>query len=480
MDPNRFEALLIAPDATVREAISAIDAGAIEIALVVTADCELLGTVSDGDVRRALLAGTSLDDHIDGVVHRDPITAPEAAKKEDLLRLMTDRGIQQVPLLRDGRVRDVAFMRDLLTRIPLSVPMLGEREALYLQQCIDERWVAGKGRFVREFESLFAEMHGLPDAVSVSSGTAALHLALLEAGVEPGDEVVIPALTFVASANPVLYAGARPVFADVSPRTFTLDPEAFEAAITERTTAVVVVHLFGHPADMDPINAIARRHGIAVIEDATESLGSFYKGRRCGTLGDYAAFSFNGNKVITSGGGGMVLASDPERLGHIRHLSAQARVPGTFEYQHDEIGFNYTLSNLQAAVGFAQLETIEERLSSRREIFERYSAALTGQPGLTFTQEEEWAHSNCWLMSVLVDPEAHGRDREQVMRDLDALGIEARPFFLPLGRQPHLRAFDGNPVPVSESVHAQGLNIPSSADLDQEGQDRVISALLRS
>jgi perosamine synthetase len=479
MDPKRFEALLVGPDATIRDVIEAIEAGAIEIALVVDERRRLIGTVSDGDVRRALLTGTSLDAGIESVVHREPTTAPEAAKKDDLLRLMTERGIQQIPLLRGGEVRDVAFMRDLLTRVPLSVPTLGDREALYLQQCIEERWVAGKGRFVREFEALFAEMHGVQDAVSVASGTAALHLALLEAGVRPGDEVVVPALTFVASANPVLYAGATPVFADVDPGTFTLDPAAFDAAITDRTTAVVVVHLFGHPADMDPIIAIARRHDIVVIEDATEALGSTYKGRLCGTLGEFAAFSFNGNKVITSGGGGMVLARDPERVGHIRHVSLQARVPGTFEYRHDELGFNYGLSNLQAAVGLAQLETIEERLAARRVIFTRYSEALDGRPGLRFTREEPWARSNCWLMSVLIDPETHDRDRDRVMRDLDAVGIEARPFFAPLRRHDHLRGFQGQ-APVADRVHSRGLNIPSSADLDADAQGRVIAALLRS
>lgn len=476
MDPVRFERILVPPDATVREAIEAIDAGAIEIALVVDDQRGLIGTVSDGDVRRALLAGTSLDDRIDTVAHREPITAPEAAKKEDLLRLMTERGIQQVPLMAGGKVRDVAFMRDLLTRIPLSVPSLGEREALYLQQCIEERWVAGKGRFVREFEALFAEMHGMEDAVSLSSGTAALHLALLEAGVQPGDEVIVPALTFVASVNPVLYLGGTPVLVDVNPRTFTLDPGAFEAAITDRTRAVVVVHLFGHPVEMDPVIAIAHDHDVAIVEDATEALGSTYKGLLCGTLGDFAAFSFNGNKVITSGGGGMVLARDPERLAHIRHLSLQARVPGTFEYRHDELGFNYGLSNLQAAVGLAQLETLAERLAARRGIFDRYLQALDGQPGLRFTQEEPWARSNCWLMSVLIDDERYGRDRDRVMRDLDAVGIEARPFFAPLGRHPHLRQFAGD-APVADRVHSQGLNIPSSADLDAAAQERVIAAL---
>jgi len=367
----------------------------------------------------------------------------------------------------------------MVDRIPLSVPMFGGAEAEYLQQCIDERWVAGNGRFVREFEQRFAEIHGQPAAVTTASGTAALHVALADLGLGHGDEVIVPALTFVASANPIRYVGARPVFVDVDPVTYTIDPGATEAAITPRTRAIVVVHLYGHPADMDAIAAVAERHGLPVVEDATEALGSTFRDRPCGTFGDIACFSFNGNKVITAGGGGMLLAREPQRLAHMRHLTLQGRVPGTLEYLHDEVGFNYTLSNLQAAVGLAQIERLDELVGRRRAIAARYAEQLAGVDGLTFCTEAEWATSNFWLMSVLVDEAAYGRSREQLIEDLSAAGIDSRPFFRPLSLLPMFERFASADVPVARSLHARGVSIPSSADLDEAAQARVIAELRR-
>jgi perosamine synthetase len=362
-------------------------------------------------------------------------------------------------------------------RIPLSEPSLGEPELAYLRQCIEENWVSSKGRFVREFEALFALIHGAPDAVSTNTGTAALHLALLVLGLGPGDEVLVPALTFAASANVIRYVGATPVFVDVDPDTYTIDPAAAQAALTERTRALLVVHLYGHPVDMDAVARLARDRGLAVVEDATEALGSRYRGELCGTLGDIGCFSFNGNKVITTGGGGMVLARDPELLERVRHLSLQARVPGTREYLHDDVGFNYTLSNLQAAVGLAQLERLEQLLSRRRVLAGRYAAGLAGVPGLHFCTEADGCESNHWLMSVLVDEAVHGRSPTRLIADLAEQAIEARPFFTPL---PDLAPYAGSrhgPWPVSDRLHACGVSIPSSANLDDEGQDRVIAAL---
>jgi len=363
-----------------------------------------------------------------------------------------------------------------LPRIPLSAPVFGDNERRYLQQCIDERWVSSKGRFVREFEALFAQRHGAPGAVSVASGTAALHLALLAAGVQPGDEVIVPALTFVATVNPVLYAGATPVFADVDPVTYGISADAIEAQLTPRTKAIVVVHLYGHPVDMTRIGAIAERRGLAVIEDATEALGATWEGRPAGMLGDIAAFSFNGNKIITTGGGGMLLARDPETLQRMRHLSLQGRVPGTHEYDHDALGYNYTLSNLQAAVGLAQLERLDELLAHRRRLAGRYAAAFADAGHLTFCAEVAPARSNFWLMSVLVD----GRDRVEIIDALDRAGIDSRPFFMPMPALAHLARYSTGPVPVATRLHERGVSLPSSADLDDAAQDRVITALLEA
>ena len=363
-------------------------------------------------------------------------------------------------------------------RIPLSEPSLGDSELAYLTDCIRENWVSSKGRFVREFESGFAAFHGQPLAVSTNTGTAALHLALLALGIGPGDEVLVPALTFVASANVVRYVGATPVFVDADPVTYCLDPAAAERALTDRTRAILVVHLYGQPVDMDSVQELAWGRGLVIVEDATEALGSRYRGRLCGTLGDVGCFSFNGNKVITTGGGGMLLARDTSILERMRHLSLQARVPGTREYVHDEVGFNYTLSNLQAAVGLAQLEHLEQLIAHRRRLAGRYADALASAPGLTFCAESPGCESNYWLMSVLVDAASRGRSSSGVIADLARGAIEARPFFTPLPQLEPYAGSVGGPWPVAARLHEQGVSIPSSASLDDDQQDRVIAALI--
>jgi perosamine synthetase len=364
------------------------------------------------------------------------------------------------------------------SRIPLSVPVLGDAEREYLQECIEENWIAARGRFVPAFEQAFADYHGRPDAVSAINGTAALHLAMLELGLGPGDEVIVPALTFVATANAVRYVGATPVFADVDPDTYGLTADSVAGCIGAATRAILVVHLYGHPVDLDPILELARAHELWLVEDATEALGSRYRGKLCGTLGDVACFSFNGNKVMTSGGGGMLLARDDERLSHLRYLTLQAREPGK-EYLHNEVGYNYALSNVHAAIGLAQFERLDELLKHRRRLAERYAETLADTAGLTFCREAPWATSNFWLMSVLVDPERYGESRDKLMERLDDAGVDSRPFFHPIPLLLSYSDFAGGDFPTSRRLHARGLSIPSSADLDEEAQDRVIELLRR-
>jgi len=366
-------------------------------------------------------------------------------------------------------------------RIPLSAPVLRGNEAAYLQACIDENWVATSGRFTRELERAFADMHGLENALATQSGTAALHIALAELGIGPGDEVIIPDLTFVATANPVRYVGAEPVLADVERDTYGLDPAVLPGLITARTKAIIVVHLFGLPADMEGILAVAAQHGLPVIEDATESLGSTYDGRYTGTLGDIGCFSFNGNKVITSGGGGMVIARDEDRLAHMRLLAFQARTPGkgALDYFHAEVGFNYGMTNIQAAVGLAQFERLDEYVGARQAVAARYAERLADVPGLTLAPMLERATWNGWLSSVLVDEAAYGESRDALtQRCLDAL-IEVRPFFTPMHELPPYAASARGALPVSTELHNVGLNLPSSADLSEADQERVLAVLCR-
>ncbi len=370
-------------------------------------------------------------------------------------------------------------MSQTQTRIPLSVPLLAGNEGAYLQACIEENWVATNGRFTRAFEEAFADRHGFQDAVSTVTGTAALHTALVELGIGPGDEVIVPDLTFIASANPIRYVGASAVLADVDRQSYTLDPAQLEELVTDRTRAIVAVHLYGHPVDMDPVLELARSAGLFVVEDATEALGSLYKGRPCGTLGDIGCFSFNGNKVITTGGGGMLLARDPDRLAHMRLLTLQGRVPGSREYLHSDVGFNYAMSNLQGAVGLAQLERLDELLRARREHAVRYGEALADVEGLSFACEQPWARSNFWLSSVLVDQARYGEDRLELAERLSDGGVETRPFFLPLHLQAPYRGCATVPPRTSAHLHEVGLCLPSSASLAPADQDRVLGLLGR-
>ncbi len=289
--------------------------------------------------------------------------------------------------------------------------------------------------------------------------------------------MIVPALTFIAPANAVRYVGASPVFADVDPETYGVDAASVAPCIGPTTKAIIVVHLYGHPVDMDPIQELARERRISVIEDATEALGSRYRGVPCGTLGDIGCFSFNGNKVITSGGGGMLLARDSGRLAHLRHLSLQAPEAGR-EYLHDEVGYNYALSNLHAAVGLAQFQRLDEMLAQRRRIAERYAEGLRDVEGLRFCSEAPWAKSNFWLMSVLIDPDEYGESRTEVMDRLDGAGVDSRPFFFPIPSLPPYRESRHDALATSEHLHATGICIPSSSTLEDADQDRVI-ALLR-
>jgi len=367
-------------------------------------------------------------------------------------------------------------------RIYLSPPHLSGLEEAFLKEALDSGWIAPLGPQVEAFEKEFAEVVGAPYALALSSGTAAIHLALLAAGVEPGDEVVVSTLTFAASAFPVLYIGARPIFVDSERRSWNMDPHLLAEFLEKRAKvgrlpkAVILVHLYGQSADIDPIQELCEAYGVALIEDAAEALGSTYKGRSPGTLGVAGIYSFNGNKIITTSGGGMLVSSDAELIAHARKLATQAREPVPW-YEHAEVGYNYRLSNLLAAVGRAQLRTLEDRVQARRRIFERYVAGLSDLPGLTFQPEAPWGRHTRWLTVITLDPEAFGRTPEEVRRALEEQGIETRPVWKPMHLQPVFREAETVGGEVAEELFARGLCLPSGSSLSLEDQDRVIEAI---
>jgi len=370
-------------------------------------------------------------------------------------------------------------------RVFLSPPHLSGLEEQYVANAFATNWITPLGPHVDEFEKEFAAAIGAEHAVALSSGTAAVHLALLLAGVGPGDEVLVSTLTFVASVNPILYLGATPVFIDSDRASWNMDPALLEEALDVRARrgrlprAVVVVHLYGQSADLDAIAAVCARYGVALIEDAAEALGATYRGRAPGTTGITGVFSFNGNKIITTGGGGMLVSADRSLIAHARKLATQARDPAP-HYEHSEMGFNYRLSNVLAAIGRGQLRVLSERVAARRRNFAFYSAALGDMPGIEFMPEAPWGTHTRWLTTLTIDPDEFGADTETVRLALEAEGIEARPVWKPMHLQPlyaHAPVVGGA---IANDLFARGLCIPSGSNLTEIDRERVAAVVRRT
>jgi perosamine synthetase len=360
--------------------------------------------------------------------------------------------------------------------IPVAAPDLRGNEKAYVLDCLETTWISSTGKYLDRFEAAFAEYCGVRHAVACSNGTTALHLALVALGVGPGDEVLVPTLTFVATANTVTYCGARPVFVDAEPETWTIDPAAIEARITPRTKGIIVVHLFGHPADMGPINAIARRHGLFVLEDAAQAHGAEYKGRRAGALGDIATFSFFGNKIVTTGEGGMVVTDDNAIADRMRLLRTHGMDPHR-RYWHPIIGYNYRMTNIAAAIGLAQLERIDWQLERRQEIAAWYRDELGGSEVLSFQGNRAWVRHVWWMFSVLVNESA--ADRDGVMDAMRRRGIETRPIVHPLHTlPPYLDRKEARGFPAAEAIARCGINLPTWAALTRDQVRFVCDALL--
>lgn len=378
--------------------------------------------------------------------------------------------------------------------IPLCVPEIQGNEWKYIKECLDTSWVSSVGSFVDRFEQALAAYVGMEHAVATVNGTAALHVALLVTGVQPEDEVLVSTLTFVAPANAIRYVGAWPVFIDAEPEYWQMDPQKVvdflerecrwvNGKLRNKTTdrhvkAILPVHILGHPCDMDPILEVARKYNLVVIEDATESLGAKYKECMVGHMGDIACFSFNGNKIITTGGGGMIVTDDEAWAHKARYLTTQAK-DDPVEYVHNEIGYNYRLTNIQAAMGVAQLEKLDEYIAAKRAIAYRYAEKLANVPGLTFPQEADWASSIFWMYTILVDETAYGLGSRDLMHQLQPARIQSRPLWHPICS---LKPFTGcyaYQVEVADRLYRDGLSLPCSVGLESDEQLRVIDSLRR-
>jgi len=363
-------------------------------------------------------------------------------------------------------------------RVYLSVPHMGGTEERYVREAFASNWLSSVGPNLDRFESAFSERIGLP-AVALASGTAALHLGLRLLGVGPGDEVLVSDFTFVASVNPIRYLHATPVFVDSDPDTWMMSPERLEEALRDRarrgrrTRALVVVHLYGQSADMDPILDTCRRHGVPVLEDAAEALGTLYKGRPAGSMGDVSVFSFNGNKIITTTSGGMLVARRRDWVEKARFWSTQARDPGV-AYHHTEMGYNYRMSNVLAGIGRGQLEVLDERVRQRRAVAFRYRDAFADLPGIALMPQAPYGLNTNWLSCFLVDPATFGASRDDIIAALSSRDIEARPLWKPMHLQPLYSQCECHGGEVSATLFDRGVCLPSSSNLSRESQDRVV------
>jgi perosamine synthetase len=358
--------------------------------------------------------------------------------------------------------------------VPIASPELNGNEATYVQECIESTWISSAGRFISAFEEEFARFCGTKFAVATNNGTTAMHVALVALGIGPGDEVIVPTLTYIATANAVRYCGATPVLADSEPIGMSIDVEDVRGKITPRTKAIVPVHLYGQPADMEAVNALAREHGLFVLEDAAEAHGATVNDRPVGSLGDCAAFSFYGNKIITTGEGGAVTTNDAELAARLRLYRGQG-MDTQRRYWFPVIGYNYRMTNIAAAIGLAQLEGVEEKLRLRALIADQYAEGLAEVKGVNTPEQVPWGKSVNWLYSVLLDVAA-AEERDEIGRRMLGDGIETRPVFYPMHQMPPY--FDRHAsFPVADELARRGLSLPTHTGLAEADVRRIVESL---
>jgi dTDP-4-amino-4,6-dideoxygalactose transaminase len=490
MTAEQFLRLLVPLSLPWVEAAARMDEAAQGVLLAVDETGRLARTVTDGDLRRALLQHSPDTRTLGELPARPPLVVGESATVAQIQQLLAQHGISHVPVVdAQGRPRDLVTSRELSQRIWLSSPHLGQEESAFVEDAFRSNWIAPLGPHVDGFEREMAAHVGVGHAAAVSSGTAAIHLGLLLLGVKPGDTVFCSSLTFVASCNPILYCGARPVFVDSEPESWNMSPAALERAFEwaqregRLPRCVIIVNLYGQSADMDALLPLCERYGVPVLEDAAESLGATYRGRASGSFGRIGVYSFNGNKIITTSGGGMLVANDTALVERARKLATQAREPAA-HYEHVEVGFNYRMSNVLAGIGRGQLKVLEQRVRARRQVFDVYREALADcQPALQWMPEPAASRSTRWLSCFVLEGADTRRRRDLILRSLERHSIEARPVWKPMHLQP---LFAGAPFfahgsrDVAGGLFEAGICLPSGSNLTAEQQSRVIEQLRRA
>lgn len=478
--------IFVKKSATLRDALAQLNDSGIGLLLLLSDLQEFEQTITDGDLRRLLLDGYQLNDTLSILPQIDSVVINEETSKRTALTLMNKYGINHIPVLDESRkVVELLARKDIDEQILLSTPHIGDAEKIYVEEAFKTNWIAPLGPNVDAFEKEIADLVGVGHAAALSSGTAAIHLALILLDVKVGDRVFCSSFTFAASANPIIYQSAEPVFIDSDLASWNMSPKAlkraFETAESEgwMPRAVVVVNLYGQSADMDPIMEICEEYGVPIVEDAAESLGASYKNKASGTFGKIGIYSFNGNKIITTSGGGMLVSDDEELVEKARFLSTQARDPAP-HYEHSEIGYNYRMSNILAGVGRGQLKVLGERVQARRNIFETYQDSLKDIDGISWMPEPDWSYSNRWLSTCLIDPSIAGVNSKELIASLADELIEARPLWKPMHRQPifeRYRYFTDGESSVSDWLFENGVCLPSGSNMDINQIKTVIRAV---
>lgn len=479
-------AISVTRSSTIEQALEKLDRAGSGLLLLTDEQGRFERTVTDGDLRRLLLKGCAMQDTLAGLSAIASVVLTVDYSRQQALALMMQRSVNHLPVVdAQGQVLEVLERKTIDQQILLSTPHMGSWEKEFVDEAFRTNWIAPLGPNVDAFECEIAEMVGARHAVALSSGTAAIHLALCLLGVERGDTVFCSTLTFAASANPIVYQGAEPVFIDSEPDSWNMSPVALEKAFADASQrgrmprAVIVVNLYGQSADMDALRAVCERYGVPIVEDAAESLGARYKGRASGTFGAMGIYSFNGNKIITTSGGGMLVSDNAEFIERARFLATQARDPAPY-YQHSTIGYNYRMSNILAGVGRGQLKVLEERVRERRAVFETYRTQLADIKSIEWMPEPQWSYSTHWLTACTIRPGATRIDTLELVRKLSGDMIEARPLWKPMHLQPvfaHCRYFAHGKESVSDRLFAQGICLPSGSNMSDASLERVIAAL---
>ncbi|QWD70708.1 aminotransferase class I/II-fold pyridoxal phosphate-dependent enzyme [Polynucleobacter sp. UB-Siik-W21] len=464
-----LESMICRPSNTLLEVMHEINNNCRSVAFIECPVNGLVGVVTDGDIRRAILSGTPLTQQISTVMNLNYVFAKSGATLTELVGYITN-DVKIVPIVNPENFVVNFYSSDQSVSYPVSTPNLSGKELTYLTDAFLSTWISSQGEYLDQFEERFANYCECAHGVAVSNGTAALHLALMALDIKEGDEVLIPNLTFAATANAVIHANATPVIVDIEKESWCISPEALEAAITKRTKAIIPVHLYGQPCDMAKIMHIAKKYNLRVIEDCAEAHGAIYEGQKVGSFGDIGCFSFYGNKVITTGEGGMCVTNSKELSARMILLKNHG-MSTKKKYWHDVVGYNYRMTNLQAALGVAQLERIDKILQSRRRYENDYRKVLADED-IQFQKDYPERKRITWLASLLL---GSGHNREKLIDKLRLLGVDARPFFIPLSEMPLYKKYaQSQSYSNSIEIGRLGINLPTNESLKSSSEIQKI------